>query len=126
MNPLAIIGAFVITLSLLAYGIGSISLVRFRIIGRIVLLFLTLGVLLDLIAITLMTLGSKGSPFTLHGLLGAIAFIVMLVNAVWCWNVLLGKGIDTKAHKNHILYTKGAYLFWVIAYFTGSLIVIWR
>ncbi|WP_319502957.1 hypothetical protein [uncultured Draconibacterium sp.] len=126
MNLLAIIGAFVITLSFLAYGIGSISLVRFNIVGRIVVFFLSLGVVLDIVAISLMTLGSKGSPFTLHGFLGATAFLVMLVNAVWCWRMFLAYGRDCKARKPHIVYTKAAYLFWVVAYFTGSLIVIWR
>ncbi|WP_319480567.1 hypothetical protein [uncultured Draconibacterium sp.] len=126
MNLLAIIGAFVITLSFLAYGIGSISLVRFNIVGRIVVFFLSLGVVLDIVAISLMTLGSKGSPFTLHGFLGATAFLVMLVNAVWCWRMFLVYGRDCKARKTHIVYTKAAYLFWVVAYFTGSLIVIWR
>lgn len=126
MNPLAIVGAFVITLSFLSYGIGSISLVRFRIVGRIVVAFLSLGVMLDVVAIALMTLGSKGSPFTLHGFLGATAFLVMLVDTIWCWNMYIVGGRDCRAHKNHIIYTKAAYLFWVVAYFTGSLIVIWR
>ena len=126
MNPLAIIGAFVITLSFLAYGVGSISLVRFRIVGRIVVTFLSIGVILDIVAITLMVLGSKGSPFTLHGFLGATAFLVMLVEAIWCWKMYIAQGRDSKANKTHIIYTKTAYLFWVVAYFTGSLIVIWR
>lgn len=126
MNPLAIIGAFVITLSFLSYGIGSISLVRFKIIGRLVLTFLTLGVILDLAAIYLMIQGSKGSPFTLHGLLGAVAFIVMFIDAIWCWNIYFTYGRDYKAGKSHVIYTKAAYLFWVVAYFTGSLIIIWR
>ena len=126
MNPLAIIGAFVITLSFLAYGIGSISLVRFKIVGRIVLTFISLGVLLDLIAILLMMKGSTGSPFTLHGFLGGIAFSVMFVEMVWCWNMYFTYGLDVKAGKPHIIYTKVAYLFWVLAYFTGSILIIWR
>jgi uncharacterized membrane protein YidH (DUF202 family) len=126
MNPLAIVGAFVITLSFLSYGIGSISLVRFNIVGRIVVAFLSMGVILDIIAITLMILGSKGSPFTLHGFLGATAFIVMLVDAIWSWKMYIANGRDSKARKNHIIYTKAAYGFWVVAYLTGSLIVIWR
>lgn len=126
MNPLAIIGAFIITLSFLAYGIGSISLVRFRIIGRIVLTFLSMGIVFDLLAITLMALGSNGSPYTMHGFVGATAFLVMFVNTVWCWNVFTKRGLDSKARKNHIVYTKAAYLIWVIAYFAGSVIIIWR
>ena len=126
MNSLAIIGAFVITLSFLAYGIGSISLVRFRIVGRIVVAFLSLGVVLDIVAIGLMMLGSKGTPFTFHGFLGATAFFVMLVDTVWSWRMYFTHGRDCRALKSHIIYTKAAYLFWVLAYFTGSLIVIWR
>lgn len=126
MNPLAIIGAFIITLSFLAYGIGSISLVRFRIIGRIVLTFLSLGVILDLVAIFLMMLGSKATPFTLHGFLGAVAFWVMFIDTVWCWKIYFTYGRDRKARESHIVYTKTAYMFWVVAYFTGSIIVIWR
>ncbi len=125
MNPLAIIGAFVITLSFLAYGIGSISLVRFKMIGRIVLVFLTMGIIFDVTAITLMAIGSTGEPYTLHSLVGAMAFLVMLVNTVWCWSVFIRRGIDSKARNKHIIYTKAAYLFWVLAYLAGSIIVIW-
>ncbi|WP_321373072.1 hypothetical protein [uncultured Draconibacterium sp.] len=126
MNPLAIIGAFIISLSFLAYGIGSISLVRFKSIGRIVVVSLTMGVLFDLTAITLMSIGAGGTPYTLHGLVGAVAFLVMLVDTIWVWVVIVRRGRDSKAQKEHILYTKIAYLFWVIAYFAGSIIVIWR
>lgn len=126
MNPLALIGAFIITLSFLAYGIGSISLVRFKSIGSIVVVFLTLGVLFDVVAITLMSIGAEGTPYTLHGLVGAIAFLMMFVDAIWAWIVIVRRGRDSKAQKKHILYTKIAYLFWVLAYFAGSIIVIWR
>ncbi|WP_297093588.1 hypothetical protein [uncultured Draconibacterium sp.] len=126
MNPLAIVGAFVITLSFLAYGIGSISLVRFKIVGRLAVAFLSIGVVLDMVAIGLMMLGSKGNPFTLHGFLGATAFVVMLVDTIWSWKKYITDGRDCRARKNHIIYTKAAYGFWVMAYFTGSLIVIWR
>ncbi|HYQ57815.1 MAG TPA: hypothetical protein VEP89_10775 [Draconibacterium sp.] len=126
MNPLAIVGAFIITLSFLAYGIASISLVRFKIIGVMVLTTMSVGIIFDITAIVLMALGAKGITFTFHGMLGAIAFLVMLVDAIWCWKVFFTKGLDAKARKNQILYAKLAYLFWVIAYFTGSLIIIWR
>ncbi|WP_297089627.1 hypothetical protein [uncultured Draconibacterium sp.] len=126
MNPLAIVGAFIITLSFLAYGIGSISLVRFKIVGNIVLIFLTMGILFDIAAIVLMVFGARGTPFTLHGFLGAAAFLIMLVDAVWCWKVYYKNGLDSKATNKHIKFTKAAYFFWVVAYFTGCLIILWR
>lgn len=126
MNPLSIVGAFIITLSLLAYGIGSISLSRFRIVGSIVLIFLSLGVIFDLAAIILMMIGAKASPFSLHGVIGYFAFIVMLIDAIWAWCLYFKKGIDTHVNTKYLRYSRLAYFIWVLAYFTGSLIVLWR
>lgn len=125
MNLLAIIGAFIITLSLLAYGIGSISLVRFRIIGSLVVVFLSLGVILDLTAISLMVIGAKSSIITAHSIIGYLAFLSMFVLTTWVWKIFLTKGKDFKAGKKMVLYTKVAYFFWVLAYLLGSILIIW-
>ena len=126
MNPLAIVGAFIITLSLLAYGIGSITLIRFKTVGSIVLIFLTLGVIFDIAAIVLMITGARATPFTLHGLLGYSALLIMLIGTVGVWRIYFKYGIDKKINKNLLNYTKFAYVCWVLAYITGSLIVLWR
>ncbi|MCY1722203.1 hypothetical protein OU798_17750 [Prolixibacteraceae bacterium Z1-6] len=126
MNPLAIVGAFIITFSLLAYGIGSISLIRFKIVGSIVLIFLSLGLVFDMAAIALMIVGARETSFTLHGLLGYSAYLVMLVASIGVWRVYFKHGIDSRITKPLLRYTKFAYLWWVIAYFTGSLIILWR
>lgn len=126
MNPISIVGAFIITLSLLAYGIGSISLTRFRIVGSIVLIFLSLGVIFDLVAIVLMFIGAKGSPFSFHGTIGYSAFIIMLVDTIWAWRLYLKNGVDVRVDKKYLRFSRIAYFWWVLAYFTGSLIVLWR
>lgn len=126
MNQISIVGAFIITLSLLAYGIGSITLLRFKIVSTIVLIFLTTGVIFDATAIVLMMIGAQGTPFTLHGLVGYIAFLVMLIDAICFWMAYFKNGIDSPVSKNLQRYAKYAYLYWVIAYLTGSLIVLWR
>lgn len=126
MNPISIIGAFIITLSLLAYGMGSISLSRFKSIDSIVLIFLSTGVVFDLAAIVLMVLGAKGTPYTLHGFIGYIAFLIMLSSTIWTWRIYFKKGIDAPASSKHLKFAKFAYLWWVLAYITGSLIVLWR
>lgn len=126
MNSLSIVGAFIMTLSLLAYGIGSISLSRFRIIGSIVLIFLSLGIVFDIAAIVLMVLGAKGTPFTLHGLLGYSAFLMMLSDTIWAWYLYFKHGIDSPINNKYHWFARFAYLWWVVAYLTGSLIVLWR
>ncbi len=125
MNYLAIIGAFVITLSLLLYGIGSITVQRFKLVTQGVLIFITLGVISDLIAITLMIFGSEKGPFTLHGVLGFSATITMCIDMLLVWKLYLKNGIDSVVSKSAVLYTRIAYSWWVIAYITGSLLVIW-
>jgi hypothetical protein len=59
MNFLAVVGAFIITLSLLSYGIGIIAVVRFKIVTPGILVFLTLGVILDFIAVIMMIINSE-------------------------------------------------------------------
>ncbi len=126
MNPIALVGAFVITVSLLMYGIGSITLQRFKIIVPGVLVFLTLGLVCDIIATTLMIIGAQETPFSLHGIVGYSALMVMFVNVFYVWRVFLKYGIDSKANYNLLLYAKYAYGWWIIAYFTGSLLILWR
>ncbi len=125
MNILSIIGAFIITFALLSYGIGSISVMRFKIITRWVLIYISLGLLLDITAVGFMIAGSDNSPFNLHGIIGYTAILCMLVNVILLWKEFKEKGINSKISRNVIRYTKYAYLWWLIVYFTGSLLVIW-
>jgi len=126
LNPLSIIGAFIITLALLSYGIGSISVQRFKLVTPAVLTFLTLGVVLDLTAVTFMIIGSGNSAFSIHGILGYSAMATMVLDTFFIWRLFLKNGFDSEISKTIVTYAKFAYLWWVIAYLTGSLLVIWK
>ncbi len=126
MNSISITGAFVITLSLLSYGIGSISLQRFKTVSPGVLWFLTLGVILDIVATIFMIIGSRNPGFTLHGLLGYSALSVMLVDIILVWRVYRKEKINASVGKKLLLYSRIAYGWWLVAYLTGSMLVIWR
>jgi hypothetical protein len=125
MNLLAIVGAFIITLALLSYGVGSIAVQRFKIVTPGVLIFLTLGVLLDITAVTFMIIGSDHGAFTKHGILGYAAMLTMIINLIFIWWWYLKNGFDSIISKPILLYSKIAYAWWLIAYITGSLLVIW-
>lgn len=126
MNSLSIIGAFIITLALLSYGIGSIAVQRFKIVTPGVLIFLTLGVLLDFIAVTLMIMGSRNGAFTPHGILGYSAMLSMIINMILIYLWYFKNGYDSIISKSILEYSKIAYAWWLIAYITGSLLVIWK
>ena len=122
MNTLSITGAIIVTLALISYSIGIISEQISRKLLSRVLIFITLGVVLDVTATIFMILGSRNSPFTVHGFVGYSALIVMLIELIRLWRTYarLGRGADVPRGLH--LYSRFAYIWWVIAYITGSLI----
>ena len=125
MNPLAIIGAFIVTIAFLSYGIGNIAVQRFKIVTPGVLIFLTLGVLMDFVAVTFMIIGSRKGAFTPHSILGYSAMFTMIINMILIWWWYLKNGFDSIINNSIILYSKIAYAWWIIAYIAGSILVIW-
>ena len=125
MNPISFIGAILITLSLLSYGIGSITLQRFKMVGRSVLWPFFMGIVLDVAAIVCMIIGSNNSPFTLHGVLGFSAFIVMFVNIVLISSEFKKYGRNSNLRKSLEVYARFAYSWWVIVYAASSLLIIY-
>lgn len=124
MNVLLMIGSFVVTLALIAYSIGVLTEQRTHKLGLRVMRFITIGIILDIVATTFMILGSPNSPFTLHGFLGYSALAVMLVDVILIWRLKINKGIDAEVPKGLHLYSRYAYAWWVIAFITGGLMVI--
>ena len=123
MNQILIAGSVIVTFALIAYTIAIISEQRKGIISQKVLVFLTTGITLDITATILMITGSPNSPFTYHGFIGYSALAVMLIETFVIWKSYLKNGINSKV--NHIThqYSRYAYLWWVLAYITGSLLV---
>ncbi|MBC8343144.1 MAG: hypothetical protein H8E61_04105 [Bacteroidetes bacterium] len=124
MKTILIIGSIIVTLALTCYSIGIITEQIKNKISKFVLVFLSLGILLDITATCCMIIGSTNSPFTFHGSLGYSALLVMLIDILLIWKNVLNNGLNIILSKRLHLYSRFAYLWWVIAYITGSLIVI--
>lgn len=123
MNSTLIIGTRVVVLALIAYSIGIITEQRKKQISTLVLGFLTGGIILDITATAFMIIGSPNSPFTLHGFLGYSALGAMLVETFLAWRFRIVHG-TAEVTKGLHLYSRLAYLWWVIAFVTGGLLVI--
>ena len=122
MNTLSTIGASIVTLALISYSIGIITeQVKKTLIPR-VLIFITIGVTLDITATVFMILGSRNSPFTVHGFIGYSALLVMIIELTRIWRTYQKKGLNAEIPKSVHLYSRYAYIWWVVAYITGSLI----
>ena len=124
MNLVTLIGAVIFTFSLLTYGLGSITLQRFKLIGRSVLVFLSMGFILDIAAIIFMLKGIPDRPFSLHAILHYFAALIMLIYVSWVWKVYLKGGLNTRIKEDLHWFAKFAYGVWVIVFLASSLLVI--
>ncbi len=126
MNPLLQAGTTIVVFALVSYSIAIFTEQRKKILRRRILVFLTLGVALDITATILMILGSSKGVFTLHGIIGYSSLAGMFIDAVMIWRLKIKNGSYCPVpHKIHI-YSRYAYIWWVIAFITGGLLVALR
>jgi hypothetical protein len=123
MNFTLMLGTRIVVGALIAYSIAILIEQKKRQIARIVLFFLTLGIVLDIIATTFMIVGSPNSPFTLHGFLGYSALLGMLIDGVAAWRFSLLNPKTAPTPRLLHLYSRFAYVWWVVAFITGGLLV---
>lgn len=124
MNNLSMTGAFFVTLALVSYSISILTeQVKSRISTR-VLVFISLGVSLDVTATVFMILGSRNSPFTFHGSMGYSALLLMVVECSLLWRLFARKGMHAQVPARLHNYSLIAYIWWVIAFITGSLLAL--
>ena len=121
MNISILVGTITVTAALLAYSIAVLTEQFKKKVNKVVLIFLTLGIILDITATSFMIYGSSNSAFTLHGMLGYSALLAMLIDAYLIWKNYLkvGENIKNSIH----VYSLVAYLWWIVAFITGGLLV---
>ncbi|NQU85060.1 MAG: hypothetical protein HQ541_04805 [Mariniphaga sp.] len=126
MNTFLRLGTSIVVLALASYSIAIITEQHKKIINKTVLIFLTLGVCLDITATTFMILGSSKGGLTAHGILGYSSLIAMFIDAVLIWRQKSKTGINSPVPKGLHLYSRYAYIWWVLAFITGGVLVALR
>ena len=111
----------VVTIALIFYSIAVVTEQRKCCVSKRVRTFFTAGVFLDISSTTLMIIGSRKIPITVHGFIGYTALTVMLIDAIFLWRFWRKNG-NTRVPRNLNLYTRFAYSWWVIAYIAGAII----
>jgi hypothetical protein len=124
MNTLSIAGAVFVTLALVSYSIAILTEQFRKTLLPRVMIFISLGVALDITATLLMILGSRNSPFTVHGFVGYSALFVMLIECFMLWRLKFRLGIRTAVPLPVHRFSLFAYIWWIVAYITGSLIAL--
>ena len=123
MKTASMIGSIVVTLALIFYTFGFINEQRRKKVISSVLLFYTVGILLDISATILMIIGSSNGMLTIHGFIGYSSLLGMFIDTSLLWNYNLKQGGDMNVSRVLHLYSRVAYIWWVIAYITGGLLV---
>lgn len=123
MNLYLQLGSTIVIFALLSYSIGVIREQRTGILSGKVLTFITLGVILDITATILMIAGSSKGGLSLHGFIGYSSLAGMLLDAILMWIRVIRNGKNSEVTKGLHLYTRYAYIWWVIAFITGAILV---
>jgi hypothetical protein len=126
MKPLAIFAASVVTLAFISYSIAILTEQRKKLVINRVLIFLSMGVVLDISATIMMIIVSENSPFTIHGILGYSSLTLMLIDAVLLWRFRIRKGSGAIVSRGVHLYSRVAYIWWITAYITGTMLVMMK
>lgn len=124
MNSFLIIGMVVVNGALISYSMALWTEHRKKIFTRFILIALTIGITLDMTATVCMIAGSRNGPFTLHGLLGYSALTAMLIDTILTWRHWKSDRNNQPISRGLLLYSRFAYLWWVLAYVVGALMVI--
>ena len=121
-NPVLISGMIVVTFALALYTTAFFFELRLRNASNKVLFFFTAGLILDITSTTLMIIGSRRIPITIHGFLGYSALGAMIVDVFLLRRYRKKKG-TVKLSKPLHYYSLIAYCWWALAYIAGGLLV---
>lgn len=125
MKPVLIAGTIIVNLALICYTISVITEQRRKRVTPFVLRFLTAGVIFDITATVCMIAGSENSPFSLHGILGYSSLTGMLIDTILIWRHWRAHR-EVEVPRSLHLYSRLAYIWWVLAYITGAILIFAR
>jgi len=126
MNSLVLTGTIIVFFALSSYSIFIYNEQRKKQVVKKVLIFLTLGIILDITATVFMILGSSKGLLTFHGVLGYSSLLGMFADTVMIWKLRLKNGLNADIPHWLHLYSRYAYIWWVLAFITGGLLVAFR
>ena len=126
MPKVTIAGIFFVHIALILYTLFIIFENRKQKTTKSVLVFITLAVIFDIAATTCMMIGTTRTYFTFHGILGYTGLLLMVADAVLLWKYKLIHGAEILINKSLNLFSKIAYIWWIIAFITGVLVSIFR
>ncbi len=126
MEPRIVAGTIFITLAMIAFSIAVYKERKKRLITNLIVGLLVTGTVFDITATTLMSIGAKSSPFTLHGILGYTGMGAMVLITIFSWRALSVNGSNQPVSQKLHVAIGYVYLLWMVTYIIGAIIGISR
>jgi hypothetical protein len=117
MNNLLLSGSLVVTLALLFYSVAIIWEQSTGKVSMIIVFFVSMGMLFDISAVTLVILGTD-KPFTIQEILRYSALLMIAVSVYYIWKLFRTerKAVKIPVPKNTHLYIRISYIYWLLIY----------
>jgi hypothetical protein len=122
MKSILIAGIIIVNMALISYATAIIIQSLKKAVTRNVLTFLTVGVILDITATIFMIIGS-GKAISFHGVVGYLSLAGMLTDTILSYRKVIRSGINAILSKKFILWSQAAFIYWIVAYITGAILV---
>lgn len=119
-----IVGVIFIHIALVLYTVFIWKENKYKRATNGVVGFITAAVTFDVAATICMMIGTVEKYFTLHGILGYTALVVMIADAVFIWRHRNRHGTEVPFSDNLNRNSKLGYVLWLIAFGTGEMLAV--
>jgi EamA domain-containing membrane protein RarD len=124
MSLVILAGVILIHIALICYTVFIYKENKYKRATKGVLISITLAVSFDVIATVCMMIGTTEEYFTLHGILGYTALVVMVTDAIFIWKHKNKHGSEVPFSDTLNRNSKLGYILWLIAFGTGEYLAI--
>lgn len=124
MSHVIIAGVILIHIAFICYSVFIYKEHKYKRATKGLLVFITTAVIFDVSATVCMMIGVAEEYFTLHGVLGYSALLVMVIDAVYIWKHYNKFGSEVPFSKTLNRNSKLGYVLWLIAFFTGEMLAV--
>ncbi len=119
MSFIILAGVILIHIALILYTVFIYKEHKYKRATNGLLFFITLAVMFDISATVSMMIGTTEDYFTLHGIFGYTALLVMIIDATLIWKHKNKVGSEVPFSTNLNRYSKFAYVLWIFAFASG-------
>ena len=126
MLPIPLLGGILITLTLLMYGLGTVTLQRFKLATNAVLVFYTIASVLHFSSYIIIAKTRPELVFVFHGIMSFVAMLTLFVDTAWLWRCVIRNGKNSFIPNSLLYYSKIVFAYWVFTFFVAFISILFK